>query len=513
VATCSLVIPIPAAPQIVAGANVTVEWVEDGVDWPNAIFLGTVPPLDKSLTVDGSIGTLLCEDRVTRRLTFPLEADKAFTGGARVAPATVRSAALHLGPSTIAWYAQTVGVGTTFNVTVTPTADSSFVWLAGRLHGTNSWDTDPGKGIKTWSRVEVRQAGDLLGYAHFPESSERWSEALDYTNDANWTDFELFVAAPIVAADGDVTIRFVAGYKPGTSTRDDYEVKSVTWQTAGTNSLREIVRGLCKRSGLTPGQYDVPEIKAITGETIRLGGNGYVNAGQIVIAGTEQPLSFINRLLGLFGYYGFACPDGVFRVRQVRGQPSGGSVATFTEGIDILGLPTVAGNPVPYNAVRVEGATGNTQFGTKFAYLYQTADVDVVDHPLIPSPPGIALYRAPGGQELTSNGLCSRSGLVAELESGDSTTLSMDVIPTWLRPGQVITVVSPTTGLSNLFWVTGVRYDSGADGFRVSVDARYGGAMPFGEDVDPDINEVDIEPGDRRPALEWQAYWAIAGAA
>lgn len=514
VATCSLVIPIPAAAQVVSGADVTVEWIEDGVDWPNPIFVGTVPPLEQSLTVDGSIGTLLCEDRAARRLTFPLEKDKAFTGGARVAPATVRSAALHVGPSTIAWYADTTGGGTTVNVTVTPTANSSFVWLAGRLHGTNSWDTDPGKAIKTWSRVEVRQAGELLGFAHFPESAEQWTDQLDYTNDANWEDFELFVAAPIVAADGDVTIRFVAGYKPGTTTRDDYEVKSVTWQTAGTNTLREIVRGLCKRCGLTPGQYDVPEIKATTGETIKLGGNGYVNAGQIVVAASEQPLAFINRLLGLFGYYGFACPDGPFRVRQVRGQPSGNSVATFTEGIDILGLPTVAGNPVPYNAVRVEGATGNTQFGTKFAYVYQTDPLDVAANPLIPSPPGIALYRAPGGQELTSFALCERSGKVAELESGDVTTLSMDVVPTWLRPGQAITVVSPTTGLADLFWVTDVRYDSDAeDGFRVSVDARQGGAVPFGEEADPDIDEVDVEPGDRRPALEWLAYWAIAGAA
>src|SRR5207237_5996087 len=124
--------------------------------------------------------------------------------------------------------------------TFAPTTDSNFLWIAGRLHGTNDYDASVGsKTIKDHSKVVVLQGGVELGRAFFPVSSANWSSMNDYTNDSCWSDFSIFVACDpgITAAGGNVTIRFHSGRKPGSTDYDEYEVKAVTYQTAGKTSV------------------------------------------------------------------------------------------------------------------------------------------------------------------------------------------------------------------------------------------------------------------------------------
>lgn len=514
VGTCTLILPNPPPVNVVLGANVVVDWAVDGVYWDEHIFVGKLPAPEKSLTADDSRATYVCSDRAGNLLSMLLERDKAFTGGNKAAPVTLISSPLHLGDETISWYADTTPVGIQHDETFTPVGNSTFVWVAYDVHGSNSYDTSVGdKKIKTWSRIEVRQDGELLGYANLPESSEQWDDELDYTDKDNWdNDQEAFIAATIVAADGDVTIRLKSGYKPGTTDRDEYEVDDLTYQTAGQNTLREIVRGICKLCGLVTSQYDVPEIKSYAGNTIRLGGNGLVEAGQIVVPGTESPLAWINRVLGLFGWAFFSCPDGVMRARRLYGQPSSTPFTTFTEGVDVFSFSPLSSNPKPYNAVEVAGASGNDQNGKRFEYLYQTADVDIAPHPLINNPSGIAKYRAPGGNELTNNTLCEYVGKVAELE-GDWTTITMEVVPRWMRPGNVFAVDSPTIVEAD-FWTTGVTFEATEDGdFRQTVSGRVGAAEPFDEEADDAPEEDPSEPGNKRRALEWLPFAASAAVA
>jgi hypothetical protein len=509
VGTCSLMLPLPVPDNVVVGADVTVEVAKDGVWFGDPLFTGTVRQIDEHLTAAGAVAIVSCEGplyRTTYSVGFLI-----FAGDARGLPQNVITTPKHLGTATIAWYEVDAPTGTTYDAVVTPTTDSAFIWLAGIVHGSNSYDESvDDRKITKWSRVEVYQDGAKIGYANLPESNEQWADELDYTDHGEWDDLERFIAAPIVETDGDVTFRFISGTKPGTSSRDEYEIDDVTWQTAGKQSIRQMVRGLYKRCGLTA--YAVHEVRDIDGNFVRLGGNGLVSNGQVTIGRREMPYSFITRILDLFGFAQFDCPDGVVRVKPFRGVPPV-SVATFTEGATILGVPRNAIEPRDvWNRVLVEGAAGNDEDGRRFSYSYRTADEDILPDPTIPDPPGVGLLAMSSGL-LVSDELCEQVGGIQEANAGGR-SISWDAWPRdGLSPAAGVTVTAPTVGFDGDVWLESIRYDIDSGGYRMSCTGWSGTGTAFDETPDPDPDEDDAEPIEPRPDDEWTPYSPIAGVA
>jgi hypothetical protein len=510
IATASVLIPLSSLVLVPTNADVVIEAsLNGGTTWLDPLFTGRYRTPDRSSTTSGNLVTLLCEGRAYRA-SYALNEDIAFTGGAKEAPDNLQTAAIHIGNDTISWYADTSPNGTTVNLTETPAVNSSFVWIEGRLHGTNSYPTSlDDKKIKDWSRIEVWQDGDKLGYANFPENGEQYSSELDYTNDANWSDFELFITAPIVAADGNLTFKLISGTKPGSGLKDEYEVKSVTWQTAGTNTVREIIRGLFAETGLSTNQYSVKSITDLDGNIMRLGGNGLVDAGQVRISATESPLAFITRVAGLFGYKVFDCPDGVIRCIPIRGVPTETPVTAFVDGLNIINIQRRVDARNVANSVRVDGASGTDQNRKRFAYASQTAEEDVEPSDLIPDPPGVSILRI-SDSLLTSNSLCGDVRRIAEINHAEAAVyLEWETWPYALQPGKVVTVTSPSAEFDGQVFLMSIEHDLSVSGFRTRMTGWVGGSEVFDGDsslTDPDPDEVPILPGTPRPTDEWFAY-------
>ena len=86
----------------------------------------------------------------------------------------------------------------------------------------------------------------------------------------------------------------------------------------------------------------VPTFKAdyaylLDGEEIVLGGNQFIDGGDVVIDDRTSPLQYLSRVASLFGYYVYDRPDGEFRMSLVSGIPDpqfdiGSPSVTFSNG-------------------------------------------------------------------------------------------------------------------------------------------------------------------------------------
>jgi hypothetical protein len=514
VGTCSLTIPLPLPAQVTDGASVVVELVKNGVDLAAPIFSGTFRALSENVSIDGNLATISCEGN-GYRLAYALEKDIVYAGGARRSPQTLFSSSKHIGTQSVAWYDHPAPTASTYTITDTPVVDSNFVWMAGQLHGTNSYDTDIGDlKITDWSRIEVWQAGEKIGYGNFPESSENWSGMDDYTDPDNWTAFEMFISCPIVAADGALTFKFVSGTKPGSTDRDEYEVDDVTWQTAGDVPIRALVRALCQRGGFGgTKRYIVHEVTDLDSHIVQLGGNGWVDAGQIRLTAADAPGDWITRVGGLFGFAGFDSPDGIWRFSPMRGRASDAAVVTFTEGLDCF---TVSRSDDPsrlVNVVRIEGASGTKPNGKPFAYASETAPADIVAHPLIPNPPGKSYLRMSDAL-LISNARCADVREIQEANHAAATAeLSWTCEPVSINPARVVKLTAPTVGFDDKLFLTSIAIDVDGSGYQASLTGWTGVDTLFGEIDDPDETELFDDWTDPRPTDEWQAYRPRGGVA
>lgn len=503
--TLTLGLPLPAQVTDLASCVVTFTIGASTL----TVFTGYVLVPSTAYGADGPSATLPLIGRLTK-CQLPLNADIAFTGGARVAAITLPLGGdtyLHLGTQTVSWYADTTADGTTLDKTFTPAVDSDFLWLTGRLHGTNSYDASIGdKTIKVHSKIIVLQGGVELGRAFFPVSEENWSGTPDYTNDANWTDFELFIACDpaIDASGGDVTVRFVSGHKPGSSDYDEYEVKAITYQTAGRTSVRNIARGMLKFCGLATGNYRCSQVTDLSGNTVYLGGNGKIDHGQVRIAASDRPLDFLVRILTLFGFSIFDRRDGDVYAIPIRGTPHHTPIATFTEGVDAFSLGLNADANNLFNAVAVAGASGTGPDGKRFAYAAATASP--APHPLIPNPPGVRTFPV-NDQLLTSTGLCTDVLAIQEdLHDDVLTGISWEAEPDALDLGHAVTVTAPTVGFTGDLFLVSLGYDFDENGPNMRCTGWTGSTATITETDDPDPTEVDAQPGSPRPSTEWKRY-------
>lgn len=509
VGTCRLMVALPA-PHVVDGASVVVEAQKDG-DWLSMpLFTGTVRLPDPSLTMSGAVASIDCVGP-NHLMSFAFDEEVAFTGDLPGGEEEIIDAPLHLGTQTISWYADTTPAGTFHEETITPTTDTYFLRVTGKHHGTNSYDTSTGD-LKTtsFSQIVVSQAGDEVNRINLPVSNERYGDELDYTNIANWDDFDVLIAGTFTVAGGDITLRFESGKKPGTNNRDEFEVRDVVVQTAGKNTIRQIGRGLKSKAGLATSQYRVNEIKALDGSVVKLGGNPYVDNGQIIVGERDDPLSFYTRILELFGFVDVDCGDGITRTLPLRGAPSGPAVASFVEGVSMVSIPRSRQDPRNIvNKVTVTGATVTDAKGRRSTYSYTTDPEDVVPNSAIPSATGIAVLPIPSNL-LTSYTLCEQVGKIAEVNNTNADEIEWDTWPHALYPCQIVSITAPTVGFSGKAFLTSVRWAIGRSGYTMTLAAWRGVATPFSEQSDPDPSESAIVPTARQPRDLWLPYSPLA---
>ena len=508
IATCDLVVETATLASIANLAPVVVEISMDGTTW-HTDFTGVVRMPEPSSTAAGDVATVHCVG-TNYKLAYEIGTDVIYAGGAKTGPTTIQSAPVHIGGATIGWYADTTPAGLTYDITYTPVVESHFFWFSLRLHGTNSYpDSIGSKKIRDWSRIVVLRESDEreLGYANLPTNTERYTDELDYTDLANWSDVvNVFVGAHVQLSDGDILIRFESGTKPGSDERDDYEVRAVTLQTAGRQSVRKIVRGLKRKVGIT--RYDVAEIEDLDGDNVSLGGNGLVGNGVVTVGAREQPVAFISRTLDLFGYYDFDCPDGTPRTRPVRGVPSGAVAESFDQDTNAFDARWSRDPLGVYNKVKVTGASGNDTDGDRFVYEYVTDDGDVESNDFIPTPPGVHQLDISNGL-LVSNDMCEQVGTIAEVNRTDPREIEWTTWPHALKPSDVVAVDFDAVSFTGNVFLTSIRTDIDGSGYRQSLTGWVGTAHPFGDDPDdpdPDEDDADNEPIDPRDGDEWFAY-------
>lgn len=511
IGSCSFVVEAPPAEHIVDNATIEVKAAADSGDPLVTVFKGSLRADDRDFGEGGRLATMKASGAL-HLMEFPNNRDVVYAGGASTSPVAAGSPARHVGPTTIAWYAQPSPFDPLIHdITWTPAVDSSFVIIAGRAHGTNDWATSYDGEITNWTRCEIWQDGRRLGYANMPVLSEDYDDALDYTNDANWEDFSLTIAARIRVADGDVTRRFAAGRKPGTSLRDDFEIKSVTRQTAGKVTARQAIRGLFRRRGFSSYgiAYEVDEITSISGVLIELGGNGFVDNGQVRIEAAESFFGWIQQKANLFGYHVFDSPDAVCRVKAVRGTPpeSATLASVFTEGYDALSFRRTRDLKPTINYWRVLGASGTDQDGLKFQYLSEPDPDELPDNPNVPDPPGFAAAEL-SDSILVSDDLCLYVRHVQEINTQDgSTEVEWE---TWgnlhLQPANVVLVEAPSVGVSGRLWLTGIRRRGDEGGLWTTLTGWTGAGDPLPEGEDPDPDEDDLEPSLAPPTEQWRPY-------
>lgn len=484
IATADVTLPVPTGAEVVEGALVAIEAATDAGEAERRVFTGTVTGIETGLSGDGRTARLACSG-MAWALTLPLEADLAFAGGAPIDARLLSASVLHIGNSTVSWFADPSPDGLTVDLTFTPRVDARFVTVTGRQHGANSYREEPDRDIADFSRAELWQGGRRLGYANLPKSDERWRDAPDYTDDANWEDFSLTIGASIDGDGGDVTIRFVSGRKPGSKERDDYEVKGVTYQTAGRATVKDLARAVLRHRGYGPNRngipYRVANVLDLSGNPVELGGNGLIANGRVVLAEKTSPWDWLTQTANLFGYSLVDGPNAV-DLLPLRGDPGSRTPQmTYTAGDTCFSVTRTRDTGTVTTDWRVYGASGTDEQGEPFQYQSFSDPAALAVPAWLPASTG-AIAGEVRSDLLVSDKLARAVRQVAEQEhEAIPVAFELEVPPSpRVKPGFAVWVTAPDEGIDRLMWVTAVRHDWSDQGFwsSVSVQVASGHANP-----------------------------------
>jgi hypothetical protein len=186
--------------------------------------------VDHDYTADGGYVT---------RFSGSFGGGEALPSGADVCVTeTLLTGPTHVGDETIAWYAVDAPTGSTITVNFTPLDDYTSITLTGRHHGTNSQFIDSQNTDLTVSRFQLWQGGVQIGEGAMPVADENYALQLDYTDDANWSDFAVPIPGTLeggVAAE----LRIISGKNPALPPEtddDDFEVKNIVLTSCAQGS-------------------------------------------------------------------------------------------------------------------------------------------------------------------------------------------------------------------------------------------------------------------------------------
>jgi hypothetical protein len=508
-----VVVPCPLAAHIAPGALMTIEMREDTTAPWYMKFEGIIRQDGQSFDDDGSWATITGAGWL-HMLDIAQFEDVVYAGGARTTPSMIRSSALHLGPDVVSYYAQSTPEGFSKDFTFTPLVDSTFVIVMGECHGCNSYTVQFDGEISSFSRVEIWQKGKLKGYGNLPEQQEPTNDPPDNpapnyaTTPSEWDDFELIIGAKIVV-NHPVTIRFTSGRRPGSSARDNYEVRLVEYLTSGTVTAREVIRGLFRKRGFyirgIPVRVD--PMLSVGRYEIELGGNGLVDNGQVRINAGESFFSYGVSLCNLFGYHMFDRPIGESRVSAVRGTPDPERTlaATFTEGVNCLSVNRDRDVDDVKTYWRVIGASTTNQDGDKIQYMSLPDPAEVPLSPYVPDPPAFSEGNI-SDDLLVSDTLCLYVRHIQEISTRDpSQNLTWE---SWgglgVEPAEVAHLTCPRIGYDGRLFITHVEHTWDDDGLWGRFTGWSGSGWPLGEAEDDGTGT--IEPGAPIPTKQWLSY-------
>lgn len=490
-ASADVVLPRPTGPEVVDGAEVeiTAAGTEDAAEVP--VFAGSVQVLDDTIDDGGRVVAVRCIGHAYP-LTLELETDLVFAGGAPLTPTLLATQVLHIGSRSVGWYADTTADGTLVNLTFSPAVDAHFVRLTGRTHGANSYEEEPDRDIRDWSRIEVWQAGHKRGYVNLPRSDERWRDTPNYLNDAEWDDLDVLIGARIERDEGDVTVKLIAGRKPGSRERDEYEVKGLAYQMAGRAAVDDLFRGLLRQRGYGPGRnnvaYRIAKVLDLNGNRVLLGGNGLIDNGRVGVTEGTPPWGWLTDTADLWGYAWDDAPHDLV-LTAVRGRADDrAAVGSYVEGVNLFRVARRRDRGDVATAWIVYGASGTDENGQPFQYLSRADPAGISRPPYIPAIPGVVPGQV-SSSLLVSDGLARGVRQVKETEfAAIPLALEFDCPPACaVRPGQAVDVTVPTWNLpTTRVWVTGVRHDCTDAGLWSQLKVRVGQGVKEPED-DPAV--------------------------
>ena len=259
----------------------------------------------------------------------------------------------------------------------------------------------------------------------------------------------------------------------------------------GPISLRDLFLSLCKRRGVP--SYQADAVTSPDGSTeIMLGGNRQIDDGQVVIPGSTTPLAFLNQYAEPFGYRVYDTPSGTVRLSRISGLPVASPVVTFTEGVDleyIEGEYSIEGivNYLDYNGPTYEDAAGAT---VPIRSIAETVPYD----PLL-APEGYR-YKRVTSDVLVTQELADIARNVAEIDrSAPQTPVRWEAIGLpGLAPGDVVSVVSPTTETTGTYWLTSLDISITGDDYTATYGGWAGAGEPLAHGQDKQVYTLQSTP-------------------
>lgn len=250
--------------------------------------------------------------------------------------------------------------------------------------------------------------------------------------------------------------------------------------------LYDIIRSLCDVRGVPIAGGEMIVYPGST-TAVRLGGVDYVDDGKVVIPKRTSPLQWLVTTLGLFGYYCYDRPDGMFRWGRVMGRPPWLPLATYTQGDNVFSMSRDDDLSQMVTWWDVEGVSYTDGDGVPVKVRSFPASV-----------PWSALLDPPGyvrqplrGNVLVTVPLADAARNVAEINSAapyEAESWRYAGAP-GIAPGDVVQLGSSLLELDDTTrWVMSVDHSSSSRGLRTTCTGWQGA----GEALDPGNDSVDI---------------------
>lgn len=241
----------------------------------------------------------------------------------------------------------------------------------------------------------------------------------------------------------------------------------------GANSLFDIARSITDRRDIPTVHVDL--ITYLDGVTpIVLGGNDFVDDGDVVVQRRQKHLAWLQGTLGLFGYQIFERPQGDARIMRVGGLPSAATPWSITQGVDALKLDRTWSRYDRADYVDVTGARWTDADG--IAVQIRSFPATVVEPDYV-----IASVRS---DLLTTQALADLARNIVEINQGEpSDVQSYRTVGTpGIQPGDSVMVKGSGIDMPNAEprWAMRVHHEFSERGFWTTVDCWAGAGVALG---------------------------------
>lgn len=278
----------------------------------------------------------------------------------------------------------------------------------------------------------------------------------------------------------------------------------------GPITFTAIFDSLCSRRGVP--SYRADTVLDDTGEIeVILGGNEFVDEGQVIIPASQNPLGWLNTNIEPFGYRVYDDLLGTVRLSRISGMPNDDPAVIFTESGSIMVGERDYDNSEIVNYWDVQGQTYEDEIGRSVPI--RAIPAAIPSDPLIPVNGGVS-YQQYRSSMLVTQQLAEIVRRRLEIDTNIPTEpvrWTSIAIPS-VSPGDIVRVTSETMGTDQDYWLLGVDVSSSDDGLLATYEAWVGGdtALPAGVDriVIP-LQSSAIHLGDEN--VSWYAHPAPQG--